>query len=89
MNEDVESTLYEYIKKTMKNKKVIFYCQLAHTFKITELAKTTIAYIERCFTMMAENPDFFELNLYLVSKILSSSFLEITSEMEILNAADY
>ena len=61
---------------------------MAHTFEITELAKATIAYINRCFTEVADSQEFFELSFYLVSKILSSSQLEVTSEMEIFNALD-
>ena len=89
LNEDVENILIEYIKKEVKNEKVVFYCQLAHTFEITELAKITIAYIHRFFTMIAESPEFLELSFYLVSKILSSSQLEITSEMEVSNAINF
>ena len=88
MNEDVESSLNDYIKKNVKNNKVTLYCQLAHIFEITELVKTTIAYIHRCFTEVADSQEFFELSFYLVSKILSSSQLEVTSEMEIFNAFD-
>ena len=86
LNKDVEKKLVEHIKKEVKKVKLVFYSQLAHTFKITELAKTTIAYIHRCFTMVAETHEFLELSYYLVSKILSSSQLEITSEMEVFNA---
>ena len=78
----------KYIKKKVKKEKVVFYCQLAHTFEITELAITTVAYIHRCFTMVAETPEFVELNFDIISKILSSSQLEVTSEMEVFNAVD-
>ena len=44
--------------------------------------------MERCFTMLVDTDNFLELDYNLVAKILESSKLFITSEVEVYNAAD-
>ena len=67
---------------------VLAYCQLAELFNVKSLAETTFSCVERCFTMVAELDDFYELNIGLVKKVLGSSHLNVTSEAEVFNAAD-
>ena len=45
-------------------------------------------YVERCFTMIADNENFLQLDFALVQKILLSSKLHITSELEVFYAAN-
>ena len=52
------------------------------------LSKDLSCYIERIFTVVAETENFLHLSFVLFSKILSSSSLDITSELEISNAVD-
>ena len=47
-----------------------------------------MSYAERCFLMVAETKNFLELEFALVKKILQSSKLHITSELEVFYAAN-
>ena len=62
-----------------------YYC-IADTFKLFNLSKTAFSYIQRCFTMVTDTKQFLNLDFRLVAKILSSSQLDITSELEIFKA---
>ena len=62
--------------------------QLSSVFHLPDLAKMTSEYIQRCFTIVAETKNFLELDFRIINKILSSSELNITSEVEIFKAAD-
>lgn len=47
----------------------------------------SLCYIQRCFTSVCETENFLELDFNRITFILSSSQLNITSELEVLNAA--
>ena len=66
---------------------MVIFSQLTKVYKLTKLAEQTIAYIERCFPLIVETNSFLELSFNVISKILSSNNLNITSEMEIFEAA--
>ena len=68
----------------MKN--VTLYLKLACVFNLSVVAHTILKVIERCFTNVIETENFLQLNVRLVKKILSSSELHITSELEVFNA---
>ena len=53
-----------------------------------KLSNNCFKYIERCFLRVAESKNFLELDYALIKKILSSSELHITSELEIMKIAD-
>ena len=57
-------------------------------FNLSSLQNTTLCYIERCFTVLVENESFLELEFKLISKILASSTLLITSEIEVFKIAN-
>ena len=61
---------------------------MANTFKLPNLCKLTLSYIERCFTMVSETRMFLELNFSFIKKILASSELHIDSELEVLKALE-
>ena len=72
-------------KVNLKN--VVMCFQLSHNFKLKNLFKQSSSFVERCFTMMAKSPAFLELDFVLVENVLSSSNLDITSQLEVMNAA--
>ena len=57
-------------------------------FNSSSLQNSTNSYIKRCFTFLNNNEQFLELEYNFFSKILASSGLLITSEIEVFYAAD-
>ena len=74
--------------KKLQSSNIAFSYQLANVFNLTSLYKETFSYIERCFSIFVENKNFLDLSFFLVSKLLASSELFITSELEVLDAAN-
>lgn len=62
--------------------------QISSLFYLLKTNKVTFDYIQRCFPMVAECDNFFMLDFNHVNKILSSSELNVSSEIEVFNAAD-
>ena len=80
------------IKKTMMSKQVrknciVLYC-LSNIFKLSNVIKVSISYIENFFPMVAESENFLELELNYIKKTLSSSGLNIDLELQVFNAVD-
>ena len=71
------------VQKNMHN--VTLYYKLANIFNLSSLAQATLRGIERCFTFVVETNNFLKLDFSLVRKILSSSELHTTSEIEVFN----
>ena len=72
----------------MKPQNVATFHQLSSVFHLPDLANMTSDYIQRCFAIVAETKNFLELDFRIINKILSSSKLNISSEVEIFKAAD-
>ena len=62
---------------------------MSSVFNIPSLMTVTSDYIHRCFTTVAKTNNFLGLNISNINKILSSSKLYISSEIEVFNAADF
>ena len=62
--------------------------QFANLFSLLDLCKTTLRFIERCFTIVSDNESFKQLDYDLIKKILASSNLLTTSEIEVFNVAE-
>ena len=73
-------------KSDQNNFLVLFY--LSILFKLPILRKYLMSYIELCFPMASDSKNFLYLDLVSLVKILSSSGLNIDSELQIFNAAD-
>ena len=56
-----DTKLSEYIDYKITFKNVTTFSQLAKLNKLNNLAETTLSYIERCFSMIAETQNFLEL----------------------------
>ena len=87
-DENLEGNICKYIKKRINLNNVLLCYKIADFFNLRNVADINLYYIERCFTMVAETRKFLELDFTLVKKILSSSELEINSELEVFSAAD-
>ena len=62
--------------------------QLTDILQLFSYQKQMLSYIERCFTSVVETQSYLQLDFNLVEKILDSSGLNFTSELEVFNAAD-
>ena len=71
-----------------KIKQVTTHYQFAKLFRLTKLSEKSFGYIQRCFEMVVETQNFLELDFTFVAKILSSSGLHITSEVQVFDAVD-
>ena len=88
LNERLTSQTADFIRGKVSFKNVIFFNKVAKCFRQRDLAAETFSYIQRCFTLIVRTPNFAELEITEVKRILSSSELEITSELEVAAAAD-
>ena len=84
----MKQILCNQIKDNLNITTAILYYKLAYVYNLQNLNETTMMYIERCFSVVAETRSFLELDFSLVKKILYSSELHITSEIEVFNAVD-
>ena len=83
-----QRSILEYLKDKISVKNVSIFYNLAKLYNLPSLAEITFSYIQRCFTMVVETKSFLELDYTLIAKILESSGLYITSELEVYNAAE-
>ena len=88
MNKDAENKMSSFIKSKVKVQNVVMYYQLVNTFKQLKISKALLRYIDCSFTTICKTNNFLELDFSSVSKILASSELNITSELEVYHAAD-
>ena len=86
LNEVAENKLAEYMKDKLNIRNYETYYQLAKVFRF--LDKVFLRYNEHCFTTVAQTDMFLKLDFKDVSKILSSSSISATSEIEVFQAAD-
>ena len=86
VNQTLESKVSKNIEDKIAAKNVVMFYQLAKMFQLTSLNERTFNSIERCFALLARTPNFLNLDSTLVAKILMSSDLYVTSELEVLDA---
>ena len=80
--------MFDYIKHKINLQNFTFFFKFADVFHMPKLYQTTLHHIERCFTLAVESSNFLNLNFALVRKILCSSELHLTTEIEVFKAAN-
>ena len=88
LNQTVEIEISKFVINNVNVQNVAAYFSLANIFHLTKLAEFTLRYIERCFPMIVETTGFLQLDHAHVSKILASSEVHVSSEIEIFSVAD-
>ena len=83
---DVKEKDYKRFERKVRNRNVAMFYQIACIFSFSELVKFSLCYIERCFAMVCEKNNFKNLKFTQIAKIVSSSELNIDSEMEVIKA---
>ena len=86
LDKKLKENLCLYIKNNIELKNILLHYTIAYIFNLSNLAKISMSYAERCFLMVVETNNFLELDFSLVKKILLSSKLHITSELEVFYA---
>ena len=84
--ENVDQKNFKRIENKVNNRNVAMFYQLSSIFKFDELEKFSMSYIERCFPIVCEKNNFKNLSFAVIEKIISSSELDIDSEIELTNA---
>lgn len=87
-NEKQKISTFNFIEKKMSTLNVVLFCMVAYIFKIPILSNFTMRYIERHFTMVAGTQNFMFLDFLTVKRILRSSELHLTSEVQVFNAVN-
>ena len=59
----------------------------SNVFNLSSSFRGSTSLIERCFPMIVDSDNFLELDFFSIKKILSSSELNIDSELQVFNAA--
>ena len=77
---------YLETKQNVNNAATFYY--ISNVFKPSNCSTFSLRFVERCFPMVVESNEFLELDFKSVGKILSSSELNIDSELQVFNAAD-
>ena len=85
---NLRKDIFNNAKEQANTRNVTLYYKLSHVFNLAELSHVTFRHIERCFTTVAKTQNFFQLDFDLVIKILKSSQLHVTSELEVFHAAE-
>ena len=86
LNEVLEKELYKTVEVKINASNVAALYNFSQLFSSSNVSKPPLQFIERCFPMFVDSTSFLELDFKSVSKILSSSELNIDSEMEVLSA---
>ena len=77
------------LQNECKHKFVSLFYQLSSFYNLKCLRNEALDYIYRWFTIIATTENFQQLDFNNVNKILSSSELNISSELEVFNASDF
>ena len=89
LNENVEHKTAEFINNSLLNLRNSSACfHFGNTLRLPKLSEFTLQYIERCFTTIVETNGFLQLDCIDMLKILSSSELQVSSELEVFSAAN-
>ena len=85
---NAKSEIFEHFKGKISVENAALYQRLAVVLKNEKLQANTFAFINRNFSKVAETDGFLQLEHELLFKILASSGLQITSELEVFHAGN-
>ena len=85
LNDDVRREIYKWIQDKINVNSV---APIYYTSQLFSLSKPSLCFIERWFPMFVDSRKFLDLDVMSVAKILSSSNLNVDSELQVFNAAD-
>ena len=86
LNKDTDKEVYRSIEDKINLHNATTLYQLSQVFNISNIWKPPILIIECCFPIISESQNFLDLDYKYVAKIVSSSCLNVDSELEVFNA---
>ena len=95
LNNKVKDMVVNQVKEEIngyniaKHQLVCLFYQLSSFYNLSGFKNKSLDYIYRWFTIIAKTKNFQQLDFNSVNKILSSSELNISSELEVFNASDF
>ena len=87
LDDNINTKVCKHIENRANVQNMLTLFQFSNCFNLKNFADVAFKYIERCFTMLVDSDNFLELDYNVVSKLLASSKLDITSELEVLTAS--
>ena len=88
LNNDEDISFNDHLMDTINVFNVAIFYKLAGIYSLANLTEGCFSFIQRCFTMVATTTNFLELGYNYVMKILSSSEVNVTSELEVFNVVE-
>ena len=85
---EINKKFFYKIKNKLNPENVPLLFQIAKYFACTNLAKLSFSYIERNFGLVCKTNNFLNMEVDILKRIIASSELNVTSETEIIKAAD-
>ena len=79
---------YSYLKQKVNMKTCCMYFKIAYKLQLPRLLQHCLDFIARCFDQFARTGDFNHLDFALFDKIVTSSRLNIKSELQVVEAID-
>ena len=87
LNKNAVSLICKILKEKLQIKNAALAYQFVNLFNLSSIKNSTLSYIQRLFTIVSDEKSFLELEHNFFSKIIASSELLITSEIEVLKVA--
>ena len=88
VNNGTNIKICKIIQGKMSVENVLTFYTLAKLYNLNNVAQSSLITIERCFQVLSKCQNFLHLDLRLISKILSSSGLNIHTEVEVFDAVN-
>ena len=88
LDKDIEDTVHKLIKSKIKPRNVATYYSFCKLYNLKDLSDLTLNYIQLWFTTVAETNNFLEMGFPMIKRIILSSNLNVTSEIEVFTAAN-
>ena len=80
LNEDLEKGICKRSEDKFNIENVVVVYYFSRLFNLSRISENSFQFIERCFPMIVDDTSFLELDFKNMSKVLSSSELNIDSE---------
>ena len=87
LKQDASLKAIEFLQQQTTVESSAAFYGLAKLYELPSLAESAFSYMERCFAMVAETPNFLQLDHRALLKVLASSNLRVDSETEVHDAA--
>ena len=88
LNQDEYGEIRSYIEDKININNAAALYRTSVLFNFSYLSKLSLEYMERCFPILADSPNFLQLDFTSLRKLLASDQLHIDTELQVFNAAN-